>query len=253
MGDYKNGVGIIVTYQAVDSAVGKTVKMDIYDEAHAKDDAKSVAAMTEMEGPSSTTWAGTTAYSLGAYVKPSSPNNNLYECTTAGTSGSSEPTWGTVPGGTTTDGSVVWTCRPYQGRYYATFTPDAEGEWIALIENTTDSNGKVVKAFNVVGHSVDSIGDAVGVVDTVVDGIQADLDNATDGLSAIKTAVDTKAPANEYDTEMARITANVATEAKQDIIDTVVDGIQTDLSNPTDGLTAIKAAVDAVGSPAMVG
>jgi len=58
----------------------------------------------------------------------------------------------------------------------------------------------------------------------------------TDSLEAIREAVDTKAPANEYDTqldanmstrapaneydtEMARITANVATETKQDIID----------------------------------
>lgn len=127
MGDYKNGVAIIVTYQAVNSATGKTVKMDIYDEAHAEDVAKAVAAMTEI---------GTT------------------------------------------------------GRYYATFTPDAEGEWIALMENTTDNNGKAVKAFNVVGHSVDSIGDAVATVDTVVDGIQTDLDNGTDGLGAIKAAVD---------------------------------------------------------------
>lgn len=190
MGDYKNGVGIIVTYQAVNSATGLTIAMDVYDEAHAKDDPKSVAAMTEI----STT-----------------------------------------------------------GRYYATFTPDAEGEWIALMEKTADHSGKVVKAFNVVGHSVDSIGDAVGTVDTVVDGIQTDLDNVTDGLGAIKTAVDAKAPASEYDTEMARVTANVATEAKQDIVDTVVDGIQTDLDNATDGLGAIKTAVDDVKSPAMVG
>ena len=34
------------------------------------------------------------------------------------------------------------------------------------------------------------------------------------------------APANEYDTEMAHITADVATEAKQDVIDGIVDDIK---------------------------
>lgn len=223
MGDYKNGVGIIVTYQAVNSATGKTVTMDIYDEAHALDAAKSVAAMTEI---------GET------------------------------------------------------GRYYATFTPDAEGEWIALMENTTDSNGKVVKAFKVVGHDIDSIGDAVATVDTVVDGIKA----VTDVESGVKAAVDALNDFNPASDAVATVTAltghtaqtgdsyalangvtgfvaidtvvdaikavtDVESGVKADVgtVDTVVDGIQTDLDNATDGLGAIKTAVDAVGSPAMVG
>lgn len=49
------------------------------------------------------------------------------------------------------------------------------------------------------------------------------LDSPGDWLTASGFA-----PASEYDTEMARITANVATEAKQDIIDTNVDDIETD-------------------------
>ena len=48
---------------------------------------------------------------------------------------------------------------------------------------------------------------------------------------------------DQYQTELERITANVATEAKQDIIDTVVDGIQADLDNPVDGLGALKLAI----------
>ena len=64
-------------------------------------------------------------------------------------------------------------------------------------------------------------------VDTVVDGIQTDLSNATDGLGALKTEID-------------------ANETKIDTVDTVVDGIQTDLSNATDGLGALKALIDAV-------
>ena len=56
-------------------------------------------------------WAASTAYSLGAKVKPTTANGNVYECTTAGTSGTTEPTWPTVDGATVTDGTVVWTCR----------------------------------------------------------------------------------------------------------------------------------------------
>lgn len=57
-------------------------------------------------------WAADTAYSEGAFVKPTTPNNLCYEATTAGTShASTEPTWPTTPGETVTDGTAVWTCR----------------------------------------------------------------------------------------------------------------------------------------------
>ncbi|HJT63067.1 MAG TPA: DUF2163 domain-containing protein [Burkholderiales bacterium] len=62
-------------------------------------------------------WAATTAYTvrpagdagLGSVVKPSAYNNRHFKCTTGGTSGGSEPSWDTVIGNTTADGSVVWT------------------------------------------------------------------------------------------------------------------------------------------------
>lgn len=53
--------------------------------------------------------ANSTAYSLGDSAVPSPVNGYRYEVTTAGTTASSAPTWGTIQGGTTTDGSVVWT------------------------------------------------------------------------------------------------------------------------------------------------
>jgi hypothetical protein len=57
------------------------------------------------------TWAASTAYALGDYVVPTTSNGFYYECTTAGTSGTTEPTWPTTAGATVTDGTVVWTCR----------------------------------------------------------------------------------------------------------------------------------------------
>ncbi len=56
-------------------------------------------------------WAATTAYSVGD-VRVSTEFGSAgfsYRCTTAGTSGSSEPDWAKTIGGTTPDGNVVWT------------------------------------------------------------------------------------------------------------------------------------------------
>lgn len=48
----------------------------------------------------------------GTTVRPSTHNGFVYECTaTAGVYGT-EPTWGTTIGGTTSDGTNTWTCRP---------------------------------------------------------------------------------------------------------------------------------------------
>lgn len=55
------------------------------------------------------TWVLNTAKALGAYIKPTVANTYYYKCTTAGTTGGTQPTWGTTIGGTTTDGTVTWT------------------------------------------------------------------------------------------------------------------------------------------------
>jgi len=260
-GTYKNGVEITVIYQAVGQATGKTVTMDVYDEAHAKDEAKSVAAMTEIE----------------------------------------------------TD----------TGRYYATFTPDAEGEWVCVMKNTTDNNGGMVAAFAVAGHDLDSVGDTVAAIDTLIkaagdgdlaamktildaeSGVKAavnalhDFDPATDavatvtaltghtaqtgdsyavvshvthGLSAIKTLIDAITAAGPTKAEMDTAHALLATVAKQDVIDGYHDvpaedaatdaqmrdvvGKKTDTVAGTSIVAIskqVKAAVDALAEPAQVG
>jgi len=52
-------------------------------------------------------WAANTGYSVGQEVFDG--DGNVQHCTTAGTSGSSAPTWSTTLGGATTDGSATWT------------------------------------------------------------------------------------------------------------------------------------------------
>jgi hypothetical protein len=62
-------------------------------------------------------WAATTAVALGVRnVAPTTQASasrkfQVYECTTAGTTGGTEPTWNTTVGGTTSDGTVTWTTR----------------------------------------------------------------------------------------------------------------------------------------------
>ncbi|MFY7864496.1 phage tail fiber protein [Roseateles sp.] len=49
------------------------------------------------------------AVSLNDTVLPATPNGRIYRCTTAGTTGASEPSWPTTAGGTVADGTAVWT------------------------------------------------------------------------------------------------------------------------------------------------
>ncbi len=58
-------------------------------------------------------WQASHAYSVGDQVIPLGTHLNgyYYECSTAGTSGASQPTWGTTEGGYTDDGTAVWTCK----------------------------------------------------------------------------------------------------------------------------------------------
>lgn len=62
-----------------------------------------------------TTWVGSHAYTLGQYVIPttfgsiSGQVGKIFKVTTAGTSGTGQPTWPTTAGGTVVDGTVTWT------------------------------------------------------------------------------------------------------------------------------------------------
>ena len=83
---------------------------------------------------------------------------------------------------------VVMTEIGATGRYYGSFTPDAEGVWTVLI-NSASKSGEVVKTFLVTAHNIDSIGDAVAAlndisaaqVNTEIDTALADYDVATVG------------------------------------------------------------------------
>jgi hypothetical protein len=52
-------------------------------------------------------WSANASESLGNIVVDS--NGNIQRCVTAGVTSSSAPAWNTAPGGTTSDGTAVWT------------------------------------------------------------------------------------------------------------------------------------------------
>ena len=56
-------------------------------------------------------WQASTAYAVDDMIRPTSPTSpsRVFKCTTAGTSGGTEPTWNTTVDGTTNDGTAVWT------------------------------------------------------------------------------------------------------------------------------------------------
>lgn len=65
--------------------------------------------------PSQGAWSATTAYVAGYNVRPTAANGLKYICTTAGTSGTIQPTWPTNTGGTVSDGAATWTCGGADG------------------------------------------------------------------------------------------------------------------------------------------
>ncbi|MBA7508024.1 hypothetical protein ES706_06755 [subsurface metagenome] len=77
-------------------------------------------------------WQASISYSLGTFVWPTTFNGYKYECTAAGISGATEPTWPTTLGQTVTDGTVTWTCHsPETAVTYSTI-PEEHEEVIVL-------------------------------------------------------------------------------------------------------------------------
>jgi hypothetical protein len=118
------------------------------------------------------------AYSIGDFVKPTSllipQSPRTYRCTTAGTSGGSESAWGTVDGGTTTQGGAVFTdttvaSRTVKGKvkftktrktFVVSTTADGTTAYEGIIAaNANTATGKevhVLKLDHTVLRSVDS-------------------------------------------------------------------------------------------------
>lgn len=91
-------------------------------------------------------WIASTAYTLGDHVVADS---KLYECTAAGTSGATAPTW--PSSGTVTDGTVVWTYVG-AGSHYPTGTEGSyEAKKAAFVMNQNPLDGTAGEALRASG------------------------------------------------------------------------------------------------------
>ena len=95
-----------------------------------------------------TAWAASTAFSVGDVRRATTAQNSglVFECTTAGTSGSSEPTWPTDIGSTITDNTVVWTAISSIYADLSTLAPDAIIELFELhYDNTLHGSTDILR------------------------------------------------------------------------------------------------------------
>lgn len=93
-------------------------------------------------------WAATTAYTVGQLVRqlaaPTAANARVFKCTTAGTSGGTEPTWNLGDGATTVSGTATFT--QVAGRE----AEQATGNWAAPFANLLAANAIVTSLDDVV-------------------------------------------------------------------------------------------------------
>lgn len=55
-------------------------------------------------------WVASTAYEVGDKIIPTTATGHMYECVSAGTTGTGEPTWPTNDGEQMSDNTAVWEC-----------------------------------------------------------------------------------------------------------------------------------------------
>lgn len=153
-------------------------------------------------GRTASAWQATTAYVVGDKVRRTSgigteSNAGLYfVCTTAGTTGGTEPTWDTTPGNTTADGTAVWTTRavqkysnnPSSSSYSATYTEGTEyssGDTVRV--RFAEMNGAT--SFKTFSQNVVASASGWAVVcDEEADTVYAD--NAVNGTTITKFTAD---------------------------------------------------------------
>lgn len=118
------------------------------------------------------TWVTGTAYSLGNQIEPTVSNGYVYICTTAGTSGGTQPTWPTSVNSTVTDGATaVWTC--YQAKHPTTeiklsltsgsgLTGATAGAALNVAQVVQNGSGNAIPIYFSIANSCTTVGSNVG-------------------------------------------------------------------------------------------
>ncbi|KKM07914.1 hypothetical protein LCGC14_1729150 [marine sediment metagenome] len=104
---------------------------------------------------------------------------------------------------------------------------------VTQVGGTAQTAGDLAALINTIDDLLDT---EVAAIKTVVDGLQTDLDNGTDGLGALKALIDT------VNTDLSNGTDGLGA------LKTLIDTVNTDLSNGTDGLGALKTLIDGLNN-----
>lgn len=104
-----------------------------------------------------TAWAATTSYAVGAIVRASTVQDFglVFKCTTAGTSGSTQPAWPTLIDSTTVDGSITWKAISAVYEDLSVLAPNAIIELFQLqLDSTLHGNSDIYYFHNGVNAAV---------------------------------------------------------------------------------------------------
>ena len=115
------------------------------------------------------------------------------------------------------------------GRYLGHFTPDAEGRWTVVIQDK-NSDGEVSKVYEVCGHDMDTVGDAVAALDTA---------DVASQLLITQSAVNV---ATASDTLLSQSAVISSVKSAQLVVQSTLSGY---ISN-------VESAVDLISSAAIV-
>lgn len=151
------------------------------------------------------------------------------------------------------------------GSYRGSFTPDAEGPWTVIIEDKNNA-GQVSKIYNVCGHNIDSIGDAVAALPATISDIESALNIAVSGVAALDTAdvasqlLITQSAINvatASDTLLKQ--SSIISSLKSDLLlkqSSIISSVKSNSlvvqSTISGYISNVESAVDLLSSPAMV-
>jgi hypothetical protein len=144
---------------------------------------------------------------------------------------------------------------PADGRYHGHFTPDAEGRWTVVIKDKNGA-GEVTKTYQVVGHNVDSIGDAVaglgaGAIASQLLLTQSALDSMLLSKLLVTQSAVNVATASDALLKQSAIISSAKSDAlvKQSAINTA---IRSQVLLMISAISDVESAVDTISSPAAV-
>lgn len=106
-----------------------------------------------VDRPTVASWITGKTVALNATIHPTSANRRYFyfKCTTAGTTGATEPTWPVTNAGTVTDGTAVWTAMPYWTKWRTLPTVSYTDTTTAIPNMVIDATGNLLRSTAVVG------------------------------------------------------------------------------------------------------